>query len=186
MRLGSLAGSAGSISGGWTPLRRPRRRGWCPRSHTGRPWARNRSAVALMCRNWASRSGTWLPARVLAMPWRLKPIERSSLPTAGALAGWPAVVSSRARSRSEVVVQRSTAREFVASPCDGRLRYLGRPGYRRGSAMPEGIGLQGQIQAALPLVPMRRHLRELHVQHCQDGFRDSHGFPLPRHRKQLV
>lgn len=77
---------------------------------------------------------------------------------------------------------RGAAREFVASPRDGRLRYLRQPGYRRGPAMPEGIGLQGQVQAALSLVQMRQHRRELHVQHCQDGFRDSYGFPLPRHR----
>lgn len=45
--------------------------------------------------------------------------------------------------------------KLVASPGDGRLRHLRRPGHRRDPAVPQRLGLGGQIQAG-------RRLRRVH------------------------
>jgi hypothetical protein len=67
--------------------------------------------------------------------------------------------------------------QLGAAPGDGRLRHFGQPGNRLGPAMPQRLGLGGQIQAALPLVEVRQERRELHIQDRQDPFRYGHNNP---------
>src|SRR4051812_35097950 len=43
-----------------------------------------RMVAALMCSNWASRSGWLRPSLALKLPWRLKPRRRSRRPTVSA------------------------------------------------------------------------------------------------------
>src|SRR5947207_13705444 len=55
---------------------------------TGCPAACTATTLALMCANWALRSGCFEPSSALRLNWREKPSFTKSLRTVSALIGW--------------------------------------------------------------------------------------------------
>ena len=140
----------------------------------GSPTAWKAVTSALMCSNWALRSGWLAPSRVLALACRLKPSRRNSRPTSF----WPAVkplLRQRRRQMALAFAHPHQGRFRIAA--DGRLHQL-----VQGSQNPR-LGLDRRLAtAALSPNPPARHHRA-RTQVCQATInRAARKAGCPRHR----
>jgi hypothetical protein len=123
----------------------------------GSPAAWKAVTSALMCSNWALRSGWLAPSRVLALACRLKPSRRNSRPTSF----WPAVkpLSASAADRWLALAHPHQGRFRIAA--DGRLHQL-----VQGSQNPR-LSLDRRLATAAvsPNPPARHHRARTQV--CQ-------------------
>src|SRR6516164_5008995 len=131
---------------------------------TGWPMACAATTLALICSNWALRSGWCDPSSVLRLNWRENPSFTSSLRTVSGPIGCPISVSSAAAKRAAPAAGAANAPfrqrfrvEIILAAVDRRTREPGDLRDNGKAASPSCPHLDCRKQPAPTLIEMRAH-----------------------------